>query len=262
VPAVDLHAHTCYSRWDGMMSPAGLLDAAERTGLDAIAVTDHYTYEGAIEGAIAARRLARGREIDVFPGLEYHVDDGTHRGHVLVYLDDADKAPSLGLSLAELVDHVREHGLAMGHPHPFGFRGVRSRALMRAADFVELNGCYAGGRANRQLHSLASEESIESKLVANSDAHARSRVGTAYTVVDELHETVADTVAEVRERVVGNGGPWRARAAKVARTVAQPVGWVVNAVQRRLTRRALERRSPSGCGDQIPDGPGPAGRPS
>lgn len=261
MPAVDLHTHTCYSRWDGMLSPAGLLDAAVAAGLDAIAVTDHYTYEGALEGALAARQLARGREVDVFLGLEYHVEVGEHRGHVLVYLQAADQAPELGLTLGQLVDHARDHGLTLGHAHPHGFRGIPHRPLMRAADLVELNGCYGTGPANRRVRAAAREEGLEHKLVASSDAHAASRLGTAYTEVERLAPTVADTLSTVRSRVVGDGGPVRARVAKVARTVAQPVGWAVNAVQRWATRRALARRVRDVDGPAPREGPGPAGRP-
>ena len=50
----DLHNHS--TRSDGLLSPTELLELAARTGVDAIALTDHDTTDGLEEAEGAAKR--------------------------------------------------------------------------------------------------------------------------------------------------------------------------------------------------------------
>jgi len=61
---IDLHVHSTYS--DGTLSPRAIIDLAKKTGVQAIAITDHDTVEGVAEA------LAYGREagVEVIPGIE------------------------------------------------------------------------------------------------------------------------------------------------------------------------------------------------
>jgi predicted metal-dependent phosphoesterase TrpH len=61
---IDLHIHSTYS--DGTLSPRAIVDLARKTGLQAIALTDHDTVAGVAEA------LAYGREagVEVIPGIE------------------------------------------------------------------------------------------------------------------------------------------------------------------------------------------------
>lgn len=208
-------------------------------GLAAIAVTDHYTHARALRGTFHTERLAGEHGLAAFKGLEYSVGRGPRRGHVLVYFDHADQVPPRGLDLDALLDHARAEGLAVTHPHPFGFAGIRCPDLMAAADFVELNGSYGNGEVNQRLLRIARAAGLEDRLVANSDAHARGQMGAAYTLVDELHETVADTLATRRDAVIARPKRSWGRAAKTARAIAQPIGLAMNGVQKLTTRRAI-----------------------
>lgn len=107
--AIDLHTHSTAS--DGTDTPAGLVRAAARAGLDVVALTDHDTTAGWEPAAQAARevgiRLVRGAELSV-----------SHHGysvHLLAYLFDPDAA------------ELREHR-----------RAVRSARLDRARRMVGL----------------------------------------------------------------------------------------------------------------------------
>lgn len=84
---IDLHVHSMFS--DGSHSPEQLIEAAQRAGLKALALTDHDTMDG-IEpflaaGAKAGIRTVPGVEIscDFSPGslhmLGYYVDHGNQR---------------------------------------------------------------------------------------------------------------------------------------------------------------------------------------
>src|SRR5260370_34101809 len=57
----DLHLHTTAS--DGTYTPAQVVELARRSGLSALAITDHDTLE-----AISPSRLAAGAHAGVIPG--------------------------------------------------------------------------------------------------------------------------------------------------------------------------------------------------
>jgi predicted metal-dependent phosphoesterase TrpH len=95
---IDLHCHSTAS--DGTDSPTGLVEAAARAGLDAVAITDHDTTAGWAEAAAAlppGLSLVRGAE------LTCASEDG--RGghctvHLLAYLFDP-------ASAAMVAEHAR-----------------------------------------------------------------------------------------------------------------------------------------------------------
>src|SRR5580658_3266403 len=72
---VDLHLHTIFS--DGAYTPAEVVDLARRSGLSAIAVTDHDTLDGigpTIEAAGPSLEIVSGVEITAeFRGKELHL---------------------------------------------------------------------------------------------------------------------------------------------------------------------------------------------
>jgi predicted metal-dependent phosphoesterase TrpH len=85
---IDLHTHSTAS--DGTDSPAGLVDAAARAGLTALAITDHDTTAGWAEATAAlpaGLRLIRGAELScVSPDGR----GGQCTVHLLGYLFDPD----------------------------------------------------------------------------------------------------------------------------------------------------------------------------
>ena len=74
---VDLHTHSTAS--DGTLSPEGVIEAAERCGLAALALTDHDT----IDGVRAARQAAERAGIRVIAGVELSAFDEDREVHVL-----------------------------------------------------------------------------------------------------------------------------------------------------------------------------------
>jgi predicted metal-dependent phosphoesterase TrpH len=61
---VDLHTHTFYS--DGVLSPSDLVEKAKKTGLAAIAITDHDSINGLKEGLAVGKKFG----VEVVPGAE------------------------------------------------------------------------------------------------------------------------------------------------------------------------------------------------
>ena len=66
---IDLHMHTNVS--DGKLTPAELIDLSLEKGLKAIAITDH----DSVAGITAAIEHAKGKSIEVIPGIEISCDE-------------------------------------------------------------------------------------------------------------------------------------------------------------------------------------------
>ena len=105
----DLHMHTSWSH-DCRVEPRELVAHAEGVGLDAIAVTDHNAFGGALE----ALALTRDRPLTVIPGEEIKTGgDGEVIGLFLAQEIVA------GMSFADTVTAIRNQGGLVYVPHPF-----------------------------------------------------------------------------------------------------------------------------------------------
>lgn len=79
---VDLHVHSTKS--DGSYTPSELVDYAIQKGLTAFALTDHDTTDGIDE----ARKAAKGKPIEVIPGIEFSSEYGGRDIHIVgLYID-------------------------------------------------------------------------------------------------------------------------------------------------------------------------------
>ncbi len=103
---VDLHVHTTYS--DGAYTPAQVVELARRSGLAALAVTDHDTLGGVAE----ARAAAAGSRVEIVAGVEITAEYRQRELHLLGYLVALDHA-ELADALAEIRRHRVERFRAM-----------------------------------------------------------------------------------------------------------------------------------------------------
>lgn len=74
---VDLHTHSCFS--DGTFTPGELVDYAIEKGLNAVALTDHDT----VDGLDALMEYAKGKPIEVIPGIEYSTEYNQRDVHIV-----------------------------------------------------------------------------------------------------------------------------------------------------------------------------------
>ena len=115
--SIDLHTHSTAS--DGTLSPTELVKLAKESGLDAIAITDHDTFQGVPEALAAGKKYG----IEVIPGTELSLEspDGAGWIHV-VGLWLPNEAPELQKALDwviegranrnhEIVDKLRTLGV-------------------------------------------------------------------------------------------------------------------------------------------------------
>jgi len=92
---IDLHTHTLCS--DGSMTPAELVRHAKKSGLSAVAVSDHDTSDGVKEAMETGRQIG----IEVIPAIELSAVSDTET-HILGYFIDPDSPV-----LVKAVDHIR-----------------------------------------------------------------------------------------------------------------------------------------------------------
>jgi 3',5'-nucleoside bisphosphate phosphatase len=111
----DLHLHTTHS--DGSYTPQQVVELARRSGLAAIALTDHDT----CAGVSAARAAAAGTGLDVIAGVEITTEHAGRELHLLAYFVQPDAAP-----LTSALARIRAHRVERYHEM---VRRLRARGI-------------------------------------------------------------------------------------------------------------------------------------
>ncbi len=173
---LDLHIHTKYSK-DCRLDLGEILKAAKGR-VDAIAITDHDT----IEGALLARKMAGDGDIKVIVGVEVKTD----MGEVLGYGVEEEIAER---EFWSVIDAIKGQGGIVGLPHPFDalrrYTLRPSGEVARALDFVEVfNGRCLRASFNENAMKYGKEHGLGA--TAGSDAHTLGEVGKAGVVTDSL----------------------------------------------------------------------------
>lgn len=101
----DLHIHSTHS--DGTYGPAEVVDLARRSGLSAIAITDHDTMT-----ATAEARSAAGEGLEIVAGVEVTTEYEGREYHLLGYFVNDDD-PDLKAALATICTSRRERFYGM-----------------------------------------------------------------------------------------------------------------------------------------------------
>jgi predicted metal-dependent phosphoesterase TrpH len=168
---IDLHVHTEYSA-DSIITLDRLLRHAKEKGLDAVAITDHDTLEG-------AARYSKETNFLIVPGMEIT----SLNGHIIAL--DVDEPISKNLTIEETVDRIHSHGGIAIACHPTVlFKGSVGSRASPSFDAVEVVNASAipFGRSVRSSRKMAL--SLGLPQVGGSDAHYGPEIGCAYTVTE------------------------------------------------------------------------------
>jgi hypothetical protein len=182
VGRADLQIHSDLG--DGLSSPELILDAAERAGLDVVALTDHDD----IRGAFALRDVAARRRspVEVVVGVEVT----TRSGHLLALWVE-DEVPML-CSLDEAIARVHQNGGLAVVPHPLSYltfsigegalrQLARHRDRERMVDGIEVRNPSYAGRVRATRAAWLNANVLRAAETGSSDAHQAGLVGTCWT---------------------------------------------------------------------------------
>jgi len=196
----DLHAHTCHDAWcDGNQTVEELFRYVEQeTDLDVFGITDHDNTAGA---RAAWDLYCRGTyRFGFLPGVEVT----NQAGHLLCFFPRGNVVdiPSLR-PFWWTVRFAQAHGAICIPAHPVfpPWLGLTIRYGMRRGlriDALESINAGIPAGAQTRLSVLAEGFADDIALVANSDAHHQSALGSAYT--EFPGSTVGDYLRALRDR--------------------------------------------------------------
>ena len=167
----DLHIHTEYSLCS-MSKVRDVLDAAQRRGLNIIAITDHNTIKGAL----------RARKTNPYPDLKIIVGEEKicEYGELLIY---GVKKEIKGFGFVEVLRQARKQKCRVFIAHPFDIIRIRtlwgnySDDVLGSVDGIEIfNGRNNFNWRTQDLY----EEMPHLHGVAGSDSHYPIEIGNTY----------------------------------------------------------------------------------
>jgi len=174
----ELHCHTAFSK-DGLMGFDSLIRTAQKIGLDALAITDHDTIEGARE--FQQRAQANGLPLQIVVGEEKTLSDGSHL--IGLFLRSHIESGDFSAALDEIED---QGGLCLV-PHPFRKSdGLLREGLGRLKAFegrtagFELFSAKCSYAENRRARDLLSSSLSP---FGGSDAHYECDLGESLNVI-------------------------------------------------------------------------------
>ena len=210
---IDLHIHTNYSQ-DSTITPKQLVMFAKKSGMDAVAVTDHDTIEGALETS------KQCKDFLVIPGIEVT----TRHGHVLG-LNVHERIPPT-LDVTTTIQKIHKAGGIAIAAHPTALlRGKLRNHMTEEFDAVEVTNASSipfrfSNRANRKI-----AEELNLPQTGGSDAHYAPEIGMAYSAIEaslEKEEIIA-AIRNGKTKACGRAIPWSMRLKREALNVKKMV---------------------------------------
>ena len=195
----DFHIHTSYSP-DSFMSPHTLVEAAVRSGMSCLAITDHNTIRGALE----VKQIA---SFNVIIGEEISSADGEIIGLFL-----KEEIPR-GLSAGETVSEIKKQDGIVQIPHPFDrFRNkrIKREALENVLPDVDIVEAF-NARTTLRRDILRSTEFVQDYRdefniipTAVTDSHTAYEIGRTWVELPIFNGREDFLEALSHGRLVGN----------------------------------------------------------
>ncbi len=188
---IDLHNHTTYSSACSVLDVTTLILTARQRGIDAIAVTEHNTMEGAWNAVEMGRKLG----FPVFPGQEVR----TLQGDILCFgIHDEGLAD---IETRDLIDLARARGGVLIPAHPFRIAALalRNQLFDYPGGFIALEGLNGNCSLQENQQASVAAQKLGLPLIGGSDAHSEAMVGRFYTEFRYTVQTESDLILALRQ---------------------------------------------------------------
>ncbi len=188
---VDMHLHESTYSLDSHINLEQIVTIARQKGLDAVCITDHDSM-GLRE---YAAEYAKKVNFPIFVGVEYY----SLQGDITAW--GIDTFPDHRIDAQIFIDQVNAAGGFCVSCHPFrnNKRGLEENLRrVHGLHGVEVLNGSADQEANRTALRFCRELGL--KAIGASDAHTTGQIGKYVTWLPEKVTTLADFVAQLRQR--------------------------------------------------------------
>ncbi|MFA6226284.1 MAG: PHP domain-containing protein [Methanoregula sp.] len=158
----DFHIHSKYSH-DSLMSLERIVKRTKKVGLTCIAITDHGTIAGGVEG----KRVAGRYGVKVIVGAEIKTECGDIIGLNL-------NQEIEGTDWQEVISAIRTQGGIVVLPHPYHDHTCVEE-IAQCVDFIECWNARLAPQQNTAAGDLAKR--LSKPVMYGSDAHVSSEIG-------------------------------------------------------------------------------------
>lgn len=190
----DFHVHTNYSR-DSLITPKELIFYAKQNGLNAVAVTDHNTIEGAL-------KIAKEMDFFVIPGMEV----SSAQGHI-VALNLQTLIPR-GLTAEETIERIHDAGGIAVACHPYAWlKGSLSKHVTSGFDAIETINASAFPFNYCKKKAIKAAEKFNLPTVGGTDAHYGPAIGCGRTIIESEPNLEAVVKAIINKKCKAIGKP-------------------------------------------------------
>lgn len=178
---IDFHIHTNYSICSNI-EPSEAVKAAEKAGLDAIALINH---------DLKPLKFKGSDKVKVIHGVEV----STKEGHLLII--NTQKEYPKGTPAQEVINNAEKDALII-LPHPFDAlrKGIGNKVKeLTGYHAVEVNGRCLHSSFNKKARVFA--EKSNKPLISGSDAHFLEEIGNAHTIVKA--KTIKQAIKKIKQ---------------------------------------------------------------
>lgn len=192
---IDCHCHTRYS-YDNWLEPVALVRQAKALGLDAVVITEHYSYEA----SAPVEAVGRDEGLLVLRGVEIATD----AGHLLAYGVEDDGWNIWGqnqyLPLAAVIERINGLGGICAPAHPFREIGLASllEKILEVQGFSAVETHNGGNSDDDNLLAERAASAMGLPTLGGSDCHKVDAVGRCATEFTRPVSDMASFIAAVR----------------------------------------------------------------